>query len=208
MPIAIINYGAGNLRSVEKAFEKLGFHAEITKDNTAIKNADGIVLPGVGAFDAAMSELRKENLEKVIFEVIGLGKPFLGICLGYQMLFDSSEEGNLKGFGILKGQVKRFDFNNSSFVNLSVPHMGWNRLLLKHRSPIFSGIISGSMVYFAHSFYPVPVDDMIISSSTDYGIEFASSVSKGNIFGIQFHPEKSGEVGLKILKNFGALCSK
>lgn len=207
MSIAIINYGAGNLRSVEKAFEKLGFQAEITKDITTIKNADGIVLPGVGAFDAAISELRKEKLENIIFEVIGSGKPFLGICLGYQMLFDSSEEGKLKGFGILKGQVKKFNFKGSSFENLSIPHMGWNRLLLKHKSPVFSGIISGSMVYFAHSFYPVPVDDMIVSTSTDYGIEFASSVSKGNVYGIQFHPEKSGEVGLKILKNFALLTA-
>ena len=208
MYIAIIDYGAGNLRSVEKALQSLGFKAVLTKNKEEIRKSSGVILPGVGAFDAAISEIRKENLESVIEEAIGLGKPFMGICLGYQMLFEESEEGKLKGFSLLKGKVKKFDFTGTSFSNLSVPHMGWNRLLVKHASPIFNGIESGSMVYFAHSFYPDPSDSLIVSTTTDYGIEFASSVTKNNIFGIQFHPEKSGDIGLKILRNFGEICLK
>lgn len=208
MYIAIIDYGAGNLRSVQKALQVLGFHAILTKDKSEIKAASGIILPGVGAFDAAISELRKSTFESAIDEVIARNIPFLGICLGYQMLFESSEEGKLKGFSIFKGPVKKFNFKKTPNESLAIPHMGWNRLLIKHKSPLFSGIESGSMVYFAHSYYPDPEDKMIVSTNTDYGIEFASSISSGNIFGIQFHPEKSGEVGLKILRNFGELCSK
>lgn len=208
MSIAIIDYGAGNLRSVEKAIQSLGYKAVLTKDKSRIRSAKGVILPGVGAFDSAISELRKENLETVIGEVIGLGKPLLGICLGYQMLFEGSEEGKLKGFSIFSGNVKKFNFKGSAFGSLSIPHMGWNSLIIKHGSPIFDGIVSGSMVYFAHSFYPDPKDSMIVSTTTDYGIEFASSVTKNNVFGIQFHPEKSGDVGLKILRNFGEICLK
>lgn len=208
MSIAIIDYGAGNLRSVEKALQLLGFPAILTKDRAEILSAKGIILPGVGAFDAAITELRKNSLETVIEEVIALNKPFLGICLGYQLLFDESEEGKLKGFGLIPGKVKKFNFKNTPFSALSVPHMGWNSLILHHQSPLFNGISAGAMVYFAHSYYPDPKDRMVVSSTTDYGIEFVSSVTKGNIFGIQFHPEKSGEVGLKILKNFGGVCSK
>ncbi|HTY13312.1 MAG TPA: imidazole glycerol phosphate synthase subunit HisH, partial [Candidatus Omnitrophota bacterium] len=137
MSIAIIDYGAGNLRCVQKAFEKLGFDAILTQDRTAIRTSKGVVLPGVGSFDAAVTELRNANLESVISEVIALKKPFLGICLGYQMFFESSEEGKLKGFGFLKGTVKKFDFSNTPFSDYSVPHMGWNRLLLTHSSPLF-----------------------------------------------------------------------
>ncbi len=208
MYIAIIDYGAGNLRSVQKALQMLGFQSVLTKDKSEIRKSSGVILPGVGAFDSAVSELRKENLESVIEELIGLSRPFLGICLGYQLLFESSEEGKLSGLALFSGTVKKFNFKGTSFSSLSVPHMGWDRLLIKHKSPIFDGIASGSMVYFAHSFYPEPKDQMIISTTTDYGIEFASSVSKENIFGIQFHPEKSGEVGLKILRNFGEICLK
>lgn len=208
MSIAIIDYGAGNLRSVEKALLKLGFESTLTKDKTAIRTARGIILPGVGSFDAALSELRKSNLEGVIEEAIALQKPFLGICLGYQMLFDSSEEGKLKGLGIIKGKVKKFDFNGTPFGNLSIPHMGWNRLLVRHRSPLYDDIRDGSMVYFAHSYYPVPEDEQVITTETDYGMMFASSITKENLFGVQFHPEKSGEIGMKILRNFGKLCLK
>ncbi len=208
MSIAIIDYGAGNLRSVQKAFEKLGFDAILTKDKTAIRTSKGIVLPGVGSFDAAVTELRNSNLESVIVETIALKKPFLGICLGYQMFFESSEEGKLQGFGLLKGTVKKFNFVNTPFFDYSVPHMGWNRLLIAHPSPLFDDIAEGSMVYFAHSYYPVPEDGMIVSTRTDYVIPFASSVSKDNLFGVQFHPEKSGEIGLKILRNFGLLAGR
>jgi len=206
MSIAIIDYGSGNLRSVQKAFQKLGFSAEITKDRVAIHSAKGVVLPGVGSFDAALSELRDLGLEAAIEEAIALGKPFLGICLGLQHLFETSEEGKQRGLGILKGEVKRFKFKGTPFDNLSIPHMGWNRLLMRHKAPIFEGIEEGAMVYFAHSYYAVPKDEMLIATKTDYGIEFASGIWKDNLFGIQFHPEKSGEVGLKIIKNFGKLC--
>ena len=208
MSIAIIDYGSGNLRSVQKAFEKLGFSAEITKDKTTIRSAKGIVLPGVGAFDAALDDLRKSGLEAAIEEGIALNKPFLGICLGLQHLFEKSEEGKQAGLGILKGVVKKFNFTNTPWDNQSIPHMGWNRLLIKHRSPLLEGIVEGSMVYFAHSYYVIPQDKMLIATNTDYGIEFTSSVWKDNLFGIQFHPEKSGPVGLKIIKNFGDLCLK
>ncbi len=206
MSVAIIDYGAGNLRSVEKAFQKVGVDAEITRDKSTIRGARGIVLPGVGSFDSAITELRQLSLEGLIEEAIGLQKPFLGICLGLQHLFSTSEEGKQKGLSILQGKVVKFNFNGSPWENLSIPHMGWNRLLIKHHSPILEGIEDGAMMYFAHSYYVVPEAEMIVASRTDYGIEFCSSVWKDNIFGIQFHPEKSSDSGLQILKNFGRLC--
>ena len=206
MSIAIIDYGSGNLRSVQKAFQKLGFPAEITKDKKTIRSAKGVVLPGVGAFDAALKELRQAGLEVAIEEAIALGKPFLGICLGLQHLFGSSEEGKQKGLSILQGEVKKFNFSGTPWDNLSIPHMVWNRLLFKHKAPIFEGIEEGSMVYFAHSYHVVPKDEMIVATKTDYGPEFVSAIWKDNLFGIQFHPEKSGPVGLKIVENFGKLC--
>ncbi|MFC1540508.1 imidazole glycerol phosphate synthase subunit HisH [Candidatus Margulisiibacteriota bacterium] len=208
MSIAIIDYGSGNLRSVQKAFQKLGFAAQITKDKMAIRGATGVVLPGVGSFDAALNELRQLGLEAAIDESIALRKPFLGICLGLQHLFESSEEGEQRGLGILEGKVKKFNFSGTPWDNQSIPHMGWNRLLIKHKSPLLDGIEDGSMVYFAHSYYVAPKDDMIVAAKTDYGIEFTSAIAKDNLFGIQFHPEKSGDVGLKIIRNFGKLCSK
>jgi len=208
MSIAIIDYGAGNLRSVEKAFEAVGIDAEITKDKVAIRNAKGVVLPGVGSFDSAISELRAQSLEGVIEEAIALGKPFLGICLGMQHLFASSEEGKQKGLNLLPGTVKKFNFSGTPWSNQSIPHMGWNRLLFKHKAPIFDGIDEGTMMYFAHSYHVVPENDTIVASRTDYGVEFVSAIWKENVFGLQFHPEKSGEKGLLILKNFGKLCSK
>jgi glutamine amidotransferase len=208
MSIAIIDYGSGNLRSVQKAFQNLGFSARITKDKITIRGSKGVVLPGVGSFDAALNELRQLGLEAAIEESIALRKPFLGICLGLQHLFESSEEGKQRGLGLLKGEVKKFNFTGTPWENQSVPHMGWNRLLISHKAPILEGIEDGSMVYFAHSYYVVPKDEMIVATRTDYGIEFVSSIWKDNLFGIQFHPEKSGEVGLKIMRNFGKLCSK
>ncbi|OGB90878.1 imidazole glycerol phosphate synthase, glutamine amidotransferase subunit [candidate division WOR-1 bacterium RIFCSPHIGHO2_01_FULL_53_15] len=205
MSLAIIDYGAGNLRSVEKAFQKVGVDAEITKDKNTIRGAKGIVFPGVGSFDAAISELRTQALEGVVEEAIALGKPFLGICLGMQHLFETSEEGKARGLAILPGAVKKFNFSGTPWSNLSVPHMGWNRVLFKHKAPIFEGIEEGTMFYFAHSFYVDPKDEMIVATRTDYGIEFVSAVWKDNIYGLQFHPEKSGEAGLKLLRNFGHL---
>jgi len=206
MSLVIIDYGAGNLRSVQKAFQKVGVPAEITKDKSTIRGAKGVILPGVGSFDAAINELRSLSLEGAIEEAIALGKPFLGICLGLQHLFEFSEEGKQKGLGLLKGSVKKFNFPGTPWSSLSVPHMGWNRLLFKHRSPIFDGIEEGTMMYFAHSYYVVPADEIIVATKTDYGPEFVSSIWKESIFGIQFHPEKSGEKGLQVLKNFGNLC--
>jgi len=193
----------GNLRSVQKALESLGFACAVTSDRKKIKSSGGIVLPGVGAFDAGITELRKNNLESVILEEIGSGKPFLGICLGMQLLLSSSEEGKLSGLGVFGGKCRRFPRSG-----LAVPQMGWNRLIVKNPSAILNGITSGEMMYFANSYYVDPDDGSIIAAETDYGVNFASVISKKNIFGTQFHPEKSGKEGLKILSNFGKLCGK
>src|SRR3989339_247841 len=170
MPIAIVDYGAGNLRSVQKALHSFGIESILTKNSSEIVASSGVILPGVGAFDAAISELRKNNLEMAIGEAIALQKPFLGICLGYQMLFDESEEGKLKGLSILKGKVRKFNFEKSSFEKLSIPHMGWNNLKMEHKSELFSGTPSSSMVYFAHSYYCDPEDKLIIPTTHITGI--------------------------------------
>lgn len=204
--IVIIDYGMGNLRSVEKALIKLGHSAIVTKDKNAIKSASGVVLPGVGAFDAAISELRDTNLEGTIIEEIAMGKPFLGICLGLQLLFNESEEGSLKGLGILPGKVKRFNFKPPLSSRLKVPQMGWNSIKIKKQAPYYEGVENGSMMYFVHSYYAVPEDESITATTTEYGVDFCSSIAKDNIFGVQFHIEKSGDIGLKVLNNFARLC--
>jgi len=204
--IVIIDYGMGNLRSVEKALIKLGHQAIVTKDKNAIKSASGVVLPGVGAFDAAISELRDSNLEGAIIEEIAMGKPFLGICLGLQLLFNESEEGSLKGFGILPGKVKRFNFKPPLSARLKVPQMGWNSIKIKKQAPYYEGVENGSMMYFVHSYFAVPDDESITATTTEYGTDFCSSIAKDNIFGVQFHIEKSGDVGLKVLDNFARQC--
>jgi glutamine amidotransferase len=204
--IVIIDYGMGNLRSVEKALIKLGHPAIVTRDKNAIKSASGVVLPGVGAFDAAISELRDSNLEGAIIEEIAMGKPFLGICLGLQLLFNESEEGSFKGFGILPGKVKRFNFKPPLSSRLKVPQMGWNSIKIKKQAPYYEGVENGSMMYFVHSYYAVPDDESITATTTEYGMDFCSSIAKDNIFGVQFHIEKSGDVGLKILNNFARQC--
>ena len=206
--IVIIDYGMGNLRSVEKALLKLGHQAIVTRDKNAIKSASGVVLPGVGAFDAAISELRASNLEGAIIEEIAMGKPFLGICLGLQLLFNESEEGSLKGFGILPGKVKKFDFKPPLSSRLKVPQMGWNSIKIKKPAPYYEGIENGSMMYFVHSYYAVPDETSVIATTTEYGIDFCSSIAKDNMFGVQFHIEKSGDLGLKVLDNFARTCKK
>jgi len=206
--IVIIDYGMGNLRSVEKALLKLGHRAIVTRDKNAIKSASGVVLPGVGAFDAAISELRASNLEGAIIEEIAMGKPFLGICLGLQLLFNESEEGSLKGFGILPGKVKKFDFKPPLSSRLKVPQMGWNSIKIKKPAPYYEGIENGSMMYFVHSYYAVPDETSVIATTTEYGIDFCSSIAKDNMFGVQFHIEKSGDLGLKVLDNFARTCKK
>jgi len=205
MPIAIIDYGAGNLRSVQKALEKLGFSAFVTKDKNEIVSSGGVILPGVGAFDSALKMLRASGLAAMLASEINQGKPFLGLCLGMQILFDQSEEGLEPGLGIIKGTVKRFPY--SPGTSLKVPHMGWNTLKIKKPdSPIMKNVPQNSKVYFVHSYYCEPQSPEMTLTETDHGISFASSVYRDNLFALQFHPEKSGEIGLEMLKNFGGLC--
>lgn len=195
--IAVIDYGMGNLRSVQKALEKVGAQAVITDKADVILNAKKVVLPGVGAMAPAMDRLKSLGLIDPLTKTVKEKKPFLGICLGYQLLFEQSDEGGLiKGLGLLKGQVKRFE-------SLKVPHMGWNQLMLKQKNcQLFSGLENNSETYFCHSYYVVPQDKEAIATTTEYGITFASSICSGNIFGVQFHPEKSQMTGLKLLENF------
>lgn len=200
--LAIIDYGVGNLRSVQKGLEKVGQQAKIVTSPDEIRQADGVVLPGVGAFADAMKSLEERGLIPVIKEVVQAGKPFMGICLGMQLLFEGSEEGEaVEGLGLLKGWVRRIP------PGLKVPHMGWNQLELVHPSPILKGIPEGTAFYFVHSYYVDPEEEEVVTARTEYGLKFTSIVSKGNVFGIQFHPEKSSTLGLEILKNFGELIS-
>lgn len=197
MKIAIIDYGMGNLRSVEKAFAYLGYNAQITSDPKEISQADKVVLPGVGAFGKGMEELRQRGLIEVIKEVVAEQKPFFGICLGLQLLFTESEEApGVAGLGIFPGRVTRFK------QGVTVPHMGWNQIHIKRDSPIFNSIPSDTYFYFVHSYYVVPEDDNVILATTDYAVEFVSMINHGNLFATQFHPEKSQKIGLQMLKNF------
>jgi glutamine amidotransferase len=198
--IAIIDYGMGNLRSVQKGLEKSGFQAEITSEPEGAKKAQGIVLPGVGAFAEAMANLREKGLDLVIKEEVAKGKPLLGICLGLQLLFDYSEEGEgSEGLGIFSGRVRRLP------QHLKVPHMGWNQVKIKKTNPLFTGVADNSYFYFVHSYYVDPEDEGIIAGTTEYGLEFVSMVAQDRIFGVQFHPEKSSSLGLQMLANFGRL---
>ncbi len=200
--ITIIDYGMGNLRSVQKAFEHIGKKAVVTSDRKKILKSSLVVLPGVGSFSSAMKNLKKLNLTTTIKKVIAEGKPFLGLCLGLQILFEKSEEGNCRGLGILTGEVKKFPSNKK----LKIPHMGWNeakQLKMKNEKlKIFNGIPDNSYFYFVHSYYVEPQDNRIIATTTNYGINFASSIFHKNIFATQFHPEKSQKDGLKLLKNY------
>ncbi len=198
--IAIIDYGMGNLRSVQKALEKVGAEAQITQDSNVIANAQKVILPGVGAIQPAIEKLETIGLIPAIKGAIESNKPFLGICLGFQLLFEtSSEGGSVKGLGALKGSVERFS-------SMKIPQIGWNQLNIKKAdSPLFRNIDELANVYFCHSYFVKPADETIITTTTNYGIDFTSSVSKGNLFGLQFHPEKSQAVGLQILKNFQEL---
>lgn len=198
--IAIIDYGVGNLRSVEKAFHFIGAEAVISSDPEFILNADGVVLPGVGAFADAMESLKKAGMVEVVKKAIEDQKPFLGICLGMQLLFDYSEEGgdHVKGLGIFKGSVRQLPLD----MDLKVPHMGWNLLNIKDNQPSFRNLPHAPFVYFVHSYYLKAEDRNIVAATASYGIEFDVAISKGNVLATQFHPEKSGEVGLTILKNF------
>ena len=197
--IAIIDYDAGNIKSVEKALQKLGADVVITKDAQEILRADKVILPGVGAFGDAMANLKKFGLDKVIYEVVENGTPFLGICLGLQLLFERSDETpGVAGLGILKGEILRIPDKD----DLKIPHMGWNSLHLQNQGRLFMGLSEQSYVYFVHSYYLKAEDEQIVKATTDYSVNIHASVEKDNVFACQFHPEKSSDVGLKILKNF------
>jgi glutamine amidotransferase len=198
--IAIIDYGMGNLRSVQKGLERVGFDALVTRDVGQIQSARGVVLPGVGAFSACMENLSKFGLIEPIREIVRQQKPFLGICLGFQLLFSESEEfGKQKGLDLFPGKVVGFHANGE----LKVPHMGWNRIAKAQDSPFLEGLATGDYVYFVHSFYVAPQDPTIVATTTVYGQSFVSSIATERLFACQFHPEKSQELGLRILANFG-----
>ena len=197
--IAVIDYGMGNLRSVQKAFEYLGYKAVITQQPSEIQKADKVVLPGVGAFRDAMQTIKQKGIDKVLYDVVEQKKPLLGICLGMQMFFKKSYEyGEHKGLGILQGEIVKLP------ENVKIPHMGWNSLNIKKKSPLFEGLSEEPYVYFVHS-YHLNTEADIVSATTYYGKEIQVAAQKENVFALQFHPEKSGDVGLNILQNFGRL---
>lgn len=208
MQITIIDYGMGNLKSVKKAFAALGFKAEITSDPEMILNADKVVLPGVGAFRDAIHTLEASGMSEAIMEVVKKGTPFLGICLGMQLIFEKSYEyGEYKGLGLLPGEIVHFKPHNMLQPNgesLKVPHMGWNTLEIVKPEPLFKGVEQQSSVYFVHSYY-LETEADVVSAYTNYGSRIAIAAQKENVFATQFHPEKSGPIGLKILENFGGL---
>jgi glutamine amidotransferase len=203
--IAIVDYGMGNLHSVQKAFEGLGHAAEITRDAGAIMRADGVVLPGVGAFNACMENLKRYDLVAPMRDAVTQKKPFLGICLGFQLLFTESEEfGPQKGLDIFPGRVVGFRPSNGT----KVPHMGWNQLEMKKSTSFLAGVAADDYVYFVHSFYVVPDDKALVATTTPYGAPFASSIATDHLFACQFHPEKSQTIGLRILGNFARFAEK
>lgn len=196
---AIIDYDAGNIRSVEKALQSLGEEVVVTRDRETILKADRVILPGVGAFGDAMNKIRNYGLEEVIHEVVENKTPFLGICLGLQLMFERSEESiGVEGLGLLKGEILRIP----NTPGLKIPHIGWNSLTYPNKGRLFEGIPGNSYVYFVHSYYLKAQDKEIVTAETEYGTNIHASVEKDNIFACQFHPEKSSEVGLTILKNF------
>jgi glutamine amidotransferase len=200
--IAIIDYKAGNLRSVQKALEECGASARITADAEDISAADGVVFPGQGACDASMLSIRERGLFEIIRHSIDSGKPFLGVCLGLQLLLESSEEGEEPCLAILKGSTKRLPPEKTEQVGLKIPHMGWNSVSLSVQHPVFEGIPNDSYFYFVHSYYANPEDKDVVAGVTNYGIDFCSAVAWDNVAAVQFHPEKSGTVGLRLYRNF------
>ncbi|MDH5757334.1 MAG: imidazole glycerol phosphate synthase subunit HisH [Nitrospinota bacterium] len=204
MSIVIVDYDVGNLRSVQKALEKVGVDAVISRDPERISSADAVVLPGVGAFAECMGNLRRYGLVDVVRDAANGDRPFLGICVGYQMLFESSEEfGDCRGFGVFKG--KCVIFPKSQQDHHKIPHMGWNQVRFTRPDPLFAGAEDGADFYFVHSYFPKPEEDIVLGT-TEYEVEFASCASKGKVYGVQFHPEKSQAVGLKVLENFAAMA--
>jgi len=205
--IAIIDYGAGNLGSVYKAFKYIGAEVEVTADPGVVMRADSLVLPGVGAFSHCMRGLDSVGMTEATRKFIESGRPFLGICVGLQMLFESSEEmGSEPGLGILSGRVVRFRFDEAN-RNLKVPHIGWNTLSYRSDAPLFKGIEQGDRAYFVHSYYPAPDDPAVSVATSDYGEPFCCAVQRDNVHATQFHPEKSGAIGLQILRNFVSMAA-
>jgi len=203
--IAVVDYGVGNLRSVSKALERVGADVRVTSAATDIEKADAVVLPGVGAFAHCMDNLRGAGLEASVRAAAASDKPFLGVCVGMQILFEESDEfGRVEGLGILRGRVRRFEPKDAA---LKVPHMGWNQLQVKRRAPHLEGIDDGTRVYFVHSYYVETPDASIVATTTCYDVDFVSSAWRGNIFATQFHPEKSQAAGLRILGNFARLVA-
>lgn len=197
--IAIIDYGAGNMKSVEKALDFLGQETVVTGDANQILSADKVILPGVGAFGDAMEHLKEKNLDQVIRQVAAKGTPFLGICLGMQLLFERSDEApGVEGIGLLEGEILRIP----KVGEMKIPHMGWNSLHMENNGRLFRNMQEQSYVYFVHSYYLKAKDETIVKASTEYGAHIHASVEKGNVFACQFHPEKSSDTGLQILKNF------
>lgn len=197
----IVDYGAGNLSSLQRAFEQIGLDVEISDDKEAIQNASSIILPGVGAFGAAMDELKKRNLIEVLKKKAMEGTPFLGICLGMQLLYEfSEEEGKYEGIGLLKGTIKKIP------ETVKVPHMGWNSLTFYKQDPILKNNLNGDYVYFVHSYYAQADDENLVAYS-DYGVKVPAIVNSENIYGMQFHPEKSSDAGLNLLKTFKEMIS-
>lgn len=200
--IVIVDYGMANLRSVQKAFEKVGHAAQVSSDPECIRRADKLVLPGVGAFRDGIASLRQSHLDEPITAHVRSGKPFFGICLGLQMLFTTSHEDGVHcGLDIFPGEVMRFP----KTPGLKVPHMGWNQLRITKPAPQLAGLAHEAAVYFVHSYFAVPRDRSLIAAETDYGVPFASAIWQDNVFATQFHPEKSQQVGLAMLKNFAAM---
>ncbi len=200
--IGIIDYGAGNMKSVEKAFQYLGEETVVTGEEKILFDADKVILPGVGSFGAAMDNLRKSGLDQTIYKIVEKGTPLLGICLGLQMLFDSSEESpDIKGLSLLKGKILKIP----NFEGLKIPHMGWNDLKYPNPSRLFADVRENPYVYFVHSYYLKAEDKSIVAARTEYGVEIDAAVESDNIFGCQFHPEKSSRIGMKLLDNFRKL---
>jgi glutamine amidotransferase len=205
--IALLDYGSGNLRSVEKALRKVGAEVNVITRPDGMKDARGVVLPGVGAFDDCITAMQRQELLGGVKDFIASGRPFLGICVGYQALFEKSEEFNscAAGLGVFGGKVVRFPTQ----AGLKVPQIGWNRIqLVQPACPLLRGIEEGSYVYFVHSFFPKPIDQSIVATRTEYGEAFASAIWRDNVFATQFHPEKSQAVGLRLLQNFVSLAEK
>ena len=198
--IAIIDYGVGNLRSVEKAFAATDCEAIVSSDETDLRAAEKLVLPGVGAFGACMRALNERGFDRLVKERVSEGTPLLGVCVGMQILFEESDEfGATPGLGLLRGRVRRFN------DDLVVPHVGWNRIDQIRENPLFTGVTNRSFFYFVHSYYCEPADESVIAGETEYGLNYASVVAQDNICGVQFHPEKSQDAGLRLLRNFARL---